>query len=93
MKKDNVKQIVKKHYAEIAINDGVGCCSSGDKSNNERIAKSIGYSEKEIEFFSEANLGLGCGNPTGIGKIKEGDVVVDTHGQARGTLQVKLRLT
>ena len=90
MKKDNVKQIVKKHYAEIAINNG---CNCGDKSNNEQIAKSIGYSKKEIEIFSEANLGLGCGNPTGIGKIKEGDVVVDTHGQARGTLQVKLRLT
>ena len=78
MKKDNVKQIIKKHYAEIAINNGVGCCSNcGDKSNNEQIAKSIGYSEKEIEIFSEANLGLGCGNPTGMGKIKKGDTVLD----------------
>ena len=25
----------------------------------------------------EANLGLGCGNPTALGKIKEGDVILD----------------
>jgi len=25
----------------------------------------------------EANLGLGCGNPTAFGSIKEGDTVLD----------------
>lgn len=81
MEKDNIKQIVKKHYGEIAIKNGSGCCSSscgcGDGTTNEQIAKSIGYSDKEIETVSEANLGLGCGNPTGMGNIKEGDVVLD----------------
>ncbi|MHB8278921.1 MAG: arsenite methyltransferase [Candidatus Humimicrobiaceae bacterium] len=81
MEKDNIKQIVKKHYGEIAIKNGSGCCSNscgcGDETTNEQIAKSIGYSDKEIETVSEANLGLGCGNPTGMGNIKEGDVVLD----------------
>jgi len=81
MKKDNIKQIVKKHYGEIAIQNGTGCCSNscgcGDKTTNEQIAKSIGYSDQEIGVVSEANLGLGCGNPTGMGNIKEGDVVLD----------------
>jgi len=78
---ENIKQIVKKHYGEIAVKNGSGCCSSscccGDGITNEQIAKSIGYSDKEIEAASEANLGLGCGNPTGMGNIREGDVVLD----------------
>lgn len=81
MKKDKIKQMVKKHYGEIAIKNGAGCCGSscgcGDKITNEQIAKSIGYSDSEIGSVSEANLGLGCGNPTGMGNIKEGDIVLD----------------
>ncbi len=79
MKKDKIKQIVKKHYGEIAIKNGAGCCSSGcgDISTSEQIAKSIGYSDSEITSVPEANLGLGCGNPSGMGNIKEGDVVLD----------------
>lgn len=42
-----------------------------------KIAKSIGYSEEEIKSAGETNLGLGCGNPLGMGEIKEGDVVLD----------------
>ena len=78
MKNDKIKQIVKKHYGKIAT--GGGCCNScgcGSKDENERISKSIGYSDKEIKSVSDANLGLGCGNPTGMGEIKEGDVVLD----------------
>jgi len=41
------------------------------------ISKSIGYTEEEINSFSEANLGLGCGNPVALSSIKEGDVVLD----------------
>ncbi len=81
MKKYNVKQIVQKHYGEIAINSNAGCCGNscdcGDNSTNEQIAKNIGYSKTEIVRFSDANLGLGCGNPTGMGNIKEGDTVLD----------------
>ena len=78
MKNDKTKQIVKKHYGKVAA--GGGCCNScgcGSKDENERISKSIGYSDKEIKSVSDANLGLGCGNPTGMGEIKEGDIVLD----------------
>jgi SAM-dependent methyltransferase len=71
-----IKEIVKKHYGKIAA--GNGCCNScGCENDNEKISKSIGYSEEEIKSVSEANLGLGCGSPTGLGEIKEGDVVLD----------------
>src|SRR3989339_327406 len=78
MKKDKIKQIVKEHYGKVAA--GGGCCNScgcGSKDENERISKSIGYSDQEIKSVSDANLGLGCGNPTGMGRIKEGDIVLD----------------
>lgn len=77
MQNDKIKQAVKKSYAEIANSSGCGCsCGCGNQSN-EQIAKSIGYSEDEIGSVSEANLGLGCGNPIAMGEIKKGDTVLD----------------
>lgn len=52
-------------------------CSCKNKSENKKIAKSIGYSEAEIAKVSSANLGLGCGNPTALAHIKEGETVLD----------------
>lgn len=74
---DRVKEVVKKSYAKLATSSGCGCsCDCGNQSN-EQIAKSIGYSEEEINAVPESNLGLGCGNPVAMGKIKEGDIVLD----------------
>lgn len=77
MKKDEVKNIVKNHYGKIATSGG-SCSSYGcGESSNMQIAKSIGYSDNEISMASEANLGLGCGNPTAMADIREGDTVLD----------------
>ncbi|MBU0645860.1 arsenite methyltransferase, partial [Patescibacteria group bacterium] len=80
MPDDKTKLIVQKHYAKLA--GGGGCCGGGcgcqsQPKINEQIAKSIGYSDEEIALAGEANLGLGCGNPTALGEIEEGEVVVD----------------
>jgi len=72
---NKTKQIVKKHYSKIA--GGGGCCGRGGQATSEQIAKSVGYSDEEIKQAGVANLGLGCGNPTGMGEIKEGEVVLD----------------
>ncbi|MDD5752953.1 MAG: hypothetical protein PHI45_02635 [Candidatus Pacebacteria bacterium] len=69
---NKIKQIIKKHYSKIAGGDGCCSCSCGDQDENEQIAKSIGYSDEEIKSAGVANLGLGCGNPTGMGDIKKG---------------------
>jgi arsenite methyltransferase len=38
----------------------------------------MGYSEEEMNAVPEgANLGLGCGNPTALASLKEGDRVLD----------------
>ncbi len=50
------------------------CCGSSPRD----ISKSIGYSSDEMNLVpEESNLGLGCGNPTAIAGLKEGDVVLD----------------
>ena len=68
-----IKKIVKDGYKKIAVGSS-GCCSCG---NNTNIAKSIGYSDDDIVAGEGANLGLGCGNPVAMSKIKEGDIVLD----------------
>lgn len=80
MEKNKTKQIVKTYYGKIATKKNSGCCSGCgcvDATTSEQIAESIGYSNQEIKSASDANLGLGCGNPTGMGEIKKGDTVLD----------------
>jgi len=74
--KDDIKQAIKKSYAKVA-DSGCGCSCNCGQSSNEELAKSIGYSEEEISHVPEANLGLGCGNPTALGEINEGMTVLD----------------
>ena len=78
MKKKDTKQIVRNHYSEIATKNK-SCCSCGCTKtlDSKQISKVIEYSDEEMEIVPDANLGLGCGNPTAIGAIKEGDVVLD----------------
>ena len=73
----NVKKIVKDSYSKIAKNNTCICSCNSSNYDSVKIAKSIGYSDEEIQMASEANLGLGCGNPIALANIKEGDVVLD----------------
>ena len=42
------------------------------------ISEAIGYSPDELAQLPEdANLGLGCGNPTAIASLSEGEIVLD----------------
>ncbi|MFA7421452.1 MAG: arsenite methyltransferase [Melioribacteraceae bacterium] len=74
-----VKEIVKEKYGEIARNTASGCgCGCGSSSN-----KIVGYTIMKDEYtgmdgyVAEADLGLGCGLPTEFADIKPGNVVVD----------------
>jgi arsenite methyltransferase len=73
------KEIIKKKYQEIATLGGSccpggGCC--GDLSSTD-LSKSLGYSEADVQAVPDANLGLGCGNPTAFAELKTGDIVLD----------------
>ncbi len=51
------------------------CCGT---PNVEDVSKAIGYTLAELaEIPEESNMGLGCGNPTAIAEMKEGEVVLD----------------
>ena len=75
--KDKIKEIVREGYSQIASNSGSCGCQGGCDSSKKEISKQIGYSETEIDEFPDANLGLGCGNPVALSRIKEGDTVLD----------------
>jgi arsenite methyltransferase len=75
MKNKEIKKVVREGYTKIAKG---GCsCNCGCGVSNEQVSKEIGYLNEEINNVPEANLGLGCGNPTALGIIKEGGVVLD----------------
>ncbi|MFX1452599.1 MAG: arsenite methyltransferase [Promethearchaeota archaeon] len=83
MDKKETKKIVRESYARIAIQENTSCCNPRDSccgpSNlAEVVSKKIGYSDEEIKRVPEgANLGLGCGNPTALALLKEGETVLD----------------
>lgn len=79
MDADEKKAVIKKKYGEIAITGGSCCASSSCCGNSSAIelSKSVGYTGDQILSFPDANLGLGCGNPTAFAEIRPGDVVLD----------------
>lgn len=52
------------------------CCGGG--ATVEATSRNIGYTDAELGSVpGGSNLGLGCGNPTGLAAIQEGDTVLD----------------
>ena len=81
MKTDNdLKELVKQKYAEIALQDKEtnesSCCGSGCCS--EEVYNIMSEDYQQLDGYNpDADLGLGCGLPTQFAKIKKGDVVID----------------
>lgn len=77
---ENLKEMVKQKYSEIALQDKEtnesSCCGSGGCSTEVYNIMSEDYNLLE-GYNADADLGLGCGLPTQFAKIKKGDVVVD----------------
>lgn len=73
--KNKTKEIIKEAYTQIASKK---CgCQCGTNSSEKELAFQIGYSAKEVNDYSDANLGLGCGNPLALSKINKGETVLD----------------
>jgi SAM-dependent methyltransferase len=78
----DVRDVVRGKYGEIAKNKNAccgpvySCCGKTDQA--EILSTAMGYSEQELKSVpDDANLGLGCGNPTALASLKEGEVVLD----------------
>jgi SAM-dependent methyltransferase len=77
MHRKKTQEVVRKAYSRIA-QEGESCGCNTCGSDTREFAKTIGYSDKELNAVpAESNLGLGCGNPTTLASLKEGEVVLD----------------
>jgi SAM-dependent methyltransferase len=82
---DIIRQRIRGRYAKAAGGPGCGgrpqqtpsCCgSSADTIGT--VGQIMGYSQQEIDSVADgANLGLGCGNPNAMAKLKTGETVLD----------------
>ncbi|MFQ6003546.1 MAG: arsenite methyltransferase [Candidatus Zixiibacteriota bacterium] len=71
-----IKQFVKGRYGEIAKKErtSYSCCGTSVLEQ----AKAVGYSLKELKKIPEsAIMGLGCGNPVALAKLRKGQRVLD----------------
>ncbi|MEM1120984.1 MAG: arsenite methyltransferase [Bacteroidota bacterium] len=83
MHTNSVKQSVVDTYGKLAKSTKKGlfsklfaCCDPTKNANN--VGKAIGYSEATLAAVpDQANLGVGCGNPSALVNIKTGETVVD----------------
>ncbi len=75
-----LKDIVKQKYSEIALQDKEtnmsSCCGAGGCSTEVYNIMSDDYTQLK-GYNADADLGLGCGLPTEFAQIKEGDTVID----------------
>ncbi|RYZ55036.1 MAG: arsenite methyltransferase [Sphingobacteriales bacterium] len=93
---NELKEIVKKKYTEIALMEGgdnkASCCGSGGCSNEVYNIMTDSY-EGVPGYDPNADLGLGCGLPTEFAMIRPGDVVVDLGSGAGNDCFVARALT
>lgn len=82
--KEEIREFIRKNYSEVAQKGteggccGGGCSCSGPLIDISESSIRLGYSEVDLSNVpSEANMGLGCGNPIAIAALKEGEVVLD----------------
>ena len=81
--KTDVREAVRARYAAAATNvGGSGCCGSevgcGDKDDNEVFGQVLYDGATRDELPEAAQLAsLGCGNPTAVAALHEGETVLD----------------
>jgi arsenite methyltransferase len=77
---DQIKEMVRQKYSEIALQDKdrneSSCCGSGCCTTEVYNIMTDDYTNLE-GYNADADLGLGCGLPTQFAKIKKGDVIID----------------
>ncbi len=75
---EQVREMVRQRYAEIARDGSVNPTAGCGGPQPAQIAERIGYSAEETAMVPEgANLGLGCGAPLAAAALREGETVLD----------------
>lgn len=82
MDKEKIRRAVREGYAQ-RVKQGSSCCTPASdcgcaNTPQGTVSKAFGYTEQQLQAVpGGADLGLGCGNPTGLASLKEGQVVLD----------------
>ncbi len=81
---DSIRSLVREHYGSIAQENTAGCgcgpscCGTTPEESLTAYSTQLGYTPTDISSVpTGSNLGLGCGNPTGIAGLRPGEVVLD----------------
>lgn len=85
MKEDDIRPAVRDRYGSIAREGAIGCgcgCNAenptGTPADVVSIGHTIGYSSDQLAIVPDGtNLGLGCGNPTALASLTDGETVLD----------------
>ena len=79
MEQADIRERVRERYAKAAVGDG--CCDSGCCGDSSLSTDVTGgqYSQTELASIPEsaADVSLGCGNPTAVADLHEGEKVLD----------------
>jgi arsenite methyltransferase len=86
MSEVDIKEVVRERYAEIARNvraPGSSCCYDGE-SGSEGISANL-YAADETKCLPQdaVTASLGCGNPTALAELREGETVLDLGSGGR----------
>ena len=84
MSEPNVKEVVREKYSQAALrvtSGATGCCddrASGQDTSCDPITSNLYDAAQEGVVPEEAmKASLGCGNPTALAELKEGEIVLD----------------
>ena len=74
--KEEIRKAVRERYGAV-VTKNQNCCG-GSSASSDLVALQLGYPEDALaQAPAEANLGLGCGNPTAIAGLKPGETMLD----------------
>jgi len=77
MKDQDIKEVIQDRYGKIARGEQTFCCPTcGPTTTDQCLA--VGYTAADLALVPEmAILGVGCGNPTALADLQEGETVLD----------------